>query len=135
MNVYPDTLPKALAKTIAPIYMISGDEPLQIMEAADQIRAACRKSGYTGTERHQVDNARTFDWQSLAMSGNTMSLFGDKKIIGLHIPSGKPGTEGAQVLKKWCESPPPDAVLLSQLVARKGGFRPARGLKRCIKPE
>lgn len=129
MNVYPDTLPKALTKSIAPVYMISGDEPLQIMEAVDQIRAACRKSGFTGTERYQVDNARSFDWQALAMSGNTMSLFGDKKIIGLHIPSGKPGTEGAKVLKKWCESPPQDSVLLITAGRPEGRFQTSAWFK------
>jgi len=116
VNVYPDTLPKALAKGIAPVYMISGDEPLQQMEAADQIRATCRAAGYTGTERYQVDNARSFDWQALTMSGNTMSLFGDKKIVGLHIPTGKPGTEGSKALKKWCEAPPEDTVGLKRLI-------------------
>lgn len=129
MNVYPDTLPKALKKGIAPVYMISGDEPLQMMEAADQIRAACRQAGFTGTERYQVDNARSFDWQALAMSGNTMSLFGDKKIVGLHIPSGKPGTEGAKALKKWCESPPEDTVLIITTGRPEGRFQTSAWFK------
>lgn len=112
MNVYPDTLAKALQQNIAPVYMITGDEPLQMMEAADQIRQACRQAGFTNSERFQVDNARSFDWQGLAMSGNTMSLFGDKKVVNLHLPNGKPGTEGAATLRSWCEAPPPDTVLL-----------------------
>jgi len=129
MNVYPDSLPKALAKSIAPVYMISGDEPLQQMEAADQIRAACRKAGFTGTERYQVDNARSFDWQALAMSGNTMSLFGDKKVVGLHIPSGKPGAEGSKALKKWSESPPEETVLLITTGRPEGRFQTSAWFK------
>jgi len=129
VNVYPDTLPKALAKGLAPVYMISGDEPLQLMEAADQIRAACRKAGFSGNERHQVDNARSFDWQALAMSGNTMSLFGDKKVVGLHIPSGKPGTEGSKALKKWCEAPPEDTVLLITTGRPEGRFQTSAWFK------
>lgn len=109
--------------------MISGDEPLQLMEGADQIRAACRKAGFSGTERYQVDNARSFDWQALAMSGNTMSLFGDKKIVGLHIPSGKPGTEGSKALKKWCESPPEDTVLLITTGRPEGRFQTSAWFK------
>ncbi len=112
MNVFPDTLPKALAKKISPIYLITGDEPLQMMEGADSVRAACREAGFTNSERYQVDNVRSFDWQGLQMSGNTLSLFGDKKVINLHLPNGKPGTEGANALKQWCESPPADTVLL-----------------------
>lgn len=109
--------------------MISGDEPLQMMEAADQIRVACREAGFSGTERYQVDNARSFDWQALAMSGNTMSLFGDKKIVGLHIPSGKPGTEGAKALKNWCESPPEDTVLLITTGRPEGRFQTSAWFK------
>ncbi len=129
VNVYTDTLPKALAKGLAPVYMISGDEPLQLMEAADLIRASARAAGFSGTERYQVDNARSFDWQALAMSGNTMSLFGDKKIVGLHIPTGKPGTEGANALKKWCESPPEDTILLITTGRPEGRFQTSAWFK------
>ncbi|OED43862.1 DNA polymerase III subunit delta [Chromatiales bacterium (ex Bugula neritina AB1)] len=112
MNVYPDNLTLALERKLLPVYLITGDEPLQMMEAADEIRAACRQAGYTDSERYQVDNARSFDWQALAMAGQTMSLFGDKKVINLHIPSGKPGTEGAASLKKWCEAANDDTILI-----------------------
>jgi len=123
VNVFPDTLPKALAKGISPVYMITGDEPLQMMEGADLIRAACREAGFSSSERYQVDNARSFDWQALQMSGNTMSLFGDKKIINLHLPNGKPGTEGANALKNWCSSPPDDTVLLMTGGKPEGRFQ------------
>ncbi len=76
------------------------------------IRAACREAGFNNSERYQVDNARSFDWQALQMSGNTLSLFGDRKIVNLHLPNGKPGTEGAAALRQWCDSPPDDTVLL-----------------------
>ncbi len=112
MNVYPDNLTQALSRKLAPVYMITGDEPLQMMEAADEIRAACRQAGFTDSERYQVDNARSFDWQALTMAGQTMSLFGDKKVINLHIPSGKPGVEGASSLKSWCEAVNSDTVLI-----------------------
>jgi len=118
VNVYPDTLQKALAKGVAPVYFVCGDEPLQVA-----IRAACHEHGFTNTERFQVDNARSFDWQGLAMSGNTMSLFGDKKVLRLHIPSGKPGTEGAASLKKWCEAPAEDTVLLITAGRPEGRFQ------------
>lgn len=129
MNVYPDNLTQALSRKLAPVYMICGDEPLQIMEAADQIRQACRDAGFVSSERYQVDNARSFDWQALAMSGNTMSLFGDKKVINLHMPLGKPGTEGANAFKKWCESPPPDTVLLITAGKPEGRFQTSAWFK------
>lgn len=129
MNVYPDNLAQALSRKLAPVYMICGDEPLQIMEAADQIRAACKAADFTNSERYQVDNARSFDWQALAMSGNTMSLFGDKKVINLHIPSGKPGTAGSAALKKWCETPPEDTILLITAGKPEGRFQTSAWFK------
>lgn len=103
--------------------MITGDEPLQMMESADLIRVACREAGFNSSERYQVDNARSFDWQALQMSGNTMSLFGDKKVINLHLPTGKPGTEGANVFKNWCNAPPEDTVLLITGSKPEGRFQ------------
>jgi DNA polymerase-3 subunit delta len=112
MNVYPDKLKQTLQRKLMPAYFFSGDEPLQMMEAADLVRSHCREAGYTESERFHVDNARSFDWQAFLMSGNSMSLFGDRKVVNLYLPSGKPGTEGASTLKKWCEAPPSDAVLI-----------------------
>ncbi len=129
MNVYPDKLAQALSHGLAPVYLITGDEPLQQMEAADQIRTACREAGFTDSERYQVDNARSFDWQALTMSGNSMSLFGDKKVINLHLPTGKPGTEGASALKRWCESVPPDVVLLITAGRPEGRFQSSAWFK------
>lgn len=123
MNIQPHKLGDALAKKLVPVYLIFGEEPLQVMEACDQVRAVCRQSGYEVTERFQVDNARSFNWDELLMSGNSMSLFGDKKIVDLHIPTGKPGNEGSALLKKWCESPPPDAVMLISTGKLDGRFR------------
>jgi len=85
---------------------------MQVMQAGDDVRAACRQAGFDVVERHQVDNARSFDWNALLMASNSMSLFGDRKIVDLHIPNCKPGNEGSAALKKWCDRPPEDTVLL-----------------------
>lgn len=129
MNVYPDKLKQTLERKVMPVYFFSGDEPLQLMEAADLVRSVCKQAGFAETERFHVDNARSFDWQAFAMSGNSMSLFGDKKVVNLHIPSGKPGTEGAAALKKWCESPPDDAVLVIISGKPEGRFQTSAWFK------
>ena len=53
-----------------------------------------------------------FDWSALAMSGNSLSLFGARRILELRIPSGKPGTEGAEAIKRYVADLPPDTVTL-----------------------
>jgi DNA polymerase-3 subunit delta len=81
------------------LYVLSGDEPLLLMEAMDQLRAAVKKIGYT--EREILMHERYFDWGQLLSAGQTMSLFGDKRWLELRIPSGKPGRDGAEALKQF----------------------------------
>ena len=87
------------ASAIAPLYIFSGDEPLLMMEAMDQLRAIAKKLGYT--EREVLLQERGFDWSALMSAGQTMSLFGDKRWVELRIPTGKPGRDGAEALKQF----------------------------------
>jgi DNA polymerase III subunit delta len=85
--------------TLLPLYIFSGDEPLLMMEAMDQLRAIAKKQSYT--EREVLLQERGFDWSALLSSGQTMSLFGDKRWLELRIPTGKPGRDGADALKEF----------------------------------
>ena len=82
-----------------PLYIFSGDEPLLMMEAMDQLRAVAKKQSYT--EREVLLQERGFDWSALLSAGQTMSLFGDKRWLELRIPTGKPGRDGADALKQF----------------------------------
>jgi len=97
-------------KQLAPVYFITGDEPLQQGEVADAIRLAAKKSGYTTREVFSVETG--FEWGELALSADSMSLFADKKLIDLRIPSGKPGADGAKALIDYCQRLPEDNLLL-----------------------
>ncbi len=92
---------KSLASggTMLPLYIFSGDEPLLMMEAMDQLRLAAKKQNYT--EREVLLQERGFDWSALLNAGQTMSLFGDKRWVELRIPTGKPGRDGADALKQF----------------------------------
>lgn len=82
-----------------PLYVFSGDEPLLMMEAVDQLRHAAKKLGFT--EREVLLQERGFDWSALMSAGQTLSLFGDKRWVELRIPTGKPGRDGAETLKQF----------------------------------
>jgi DNA polymerase-3 subunit delta len=82
-----------------PLYVFSGDEPLLMMEAMDQLRITAKKLGFT--EREVLLQERGFDWSALLSAGQTMSLFGDKRWVELRIPTGKPGRDGADALKQF----------------------------------
>ena len=110
MNVRPDQLPAVLEKELHTVYLISGDEPLQVMEATDRIRAACKQQGYDEREVFDVD--AKFDWQQLKDEASSLSLFSSRRILDVRIPSGKPGRDGGQALKEFASNPPEDTILL-----------------------
>jgi len=113
MRLRFDQLANHLKATLAPAYLLSGDEPLQMNEGADAIRAAARAAGY-GSRRVLEADAH-FDWRQLTHEAENLSLFADRKVVDLRIPTGKPGREGSTALAAWCQDPPPDTLLLVTL--------------------
>lgn len=102
-----------LERELRPLYVLYGDDPLLVIEAADAIRARSRQQGYT--EREVLTVLPQFDWGTLLAAGGNMSLFGDKKLIDLRIPTGKPGKEGSAALQQWCQNLSMDNLLLITL--------------------
>lgn len=98
------------AGELAPVYLLAGAEHLLVIEAADALRARARELGYS--ERVVFDVETHFDWNQLADSGRSMSLFASRKLVDLRLPTGRPGKDGSAALVAWCEDPPPDTVLL-----------------------
>ena len=94
-----------LQKGLKPLYTIHGDEPLLAQEAADAIRAAARAQGHTERSSYTVAGAH-FDWSAVLAAGGSLSLFADKQIVEIRIPSGKPGKDGSVALQQLAESAP-----------------------------
>jgi DNA polymerase-3 subunit delta len=114
MQVRADQIAQHLAKGLAPLYTVWGDEPLLAQEAGDAIRAAARAAGCTERQVHTVAGAH-FDWSSLLGASQALSLFADRQLIEIRIPSGKPGKDGSEALQKYCESLGDEVVTLVQL--------------------
>jgi len=110
MQLKPEQLDAHLGKTLAPVYFISGDEPLRVMEAADAVRAAARLQAYD--ERDVLTVQPGFDWNSLLAEAGNLSLFAQRRLIDLRLPGGKPGEAGARVLREFASRPPEDTLLL-----------------------
>ena len=102
-----------LERELRPLYVVYGDEPLLVIEAADAIRAKSRQQGYS--EREVLTVLPHFDWGQLLAAGGNMSLFGDKKLIDLRVPTGKVGKEGSAALQQWCQNLSLDNLLLITL--------------------
>ena len=110
MKVRPDQLAQQLEKKLAPVYLISGDEPLQVMEATDLVRTKARALGFT--ERTVLDVDKDFDWSQLTAEANSLSLFAEQRILELRIPTGKPGKPGGAALVEYAARPADDTVLI-----------------------
>lgn len=106
----PEQLGQALSKHIAPIYLVSGDELLLVQEACDAIRQAARNAGFSERELYHCD--ANFEWGQVLTAANSLSLFADKKIIELRLPTGKPGDKGGKILLEYAQSPASDNLLL-----------------------
>ena len=114
MQVRADQLSAHLQKGVRPLYTVWGDEPLLAQEAGDAVRAAARAAGCTERQVHTVAGAH-FDWSGLLGASMAMSLFADRQLIEIRIPSGKPGKDGAEALQRYCQAPSDGVVTLVQL--------------------
>ncbi len=94
-----------LQRGLKPLYTVHTDEALLAQEALDAIRAAARAEGYTERTVHVVQGAH-FNRSEVLAAGQSMSLFGDRQMVEVRIPSGKPGKEGSVALQRLAEMAP-----------------------------
>src|SRR5665811_154911 len=118
MQLAPNQLPSHLQMGLKSLYTLHGDEPLLVQEAADAIRAAARTQGYTERTVHTVAGAH-FDWSEVLASGGSLSLFADKQIVEIRIPSGKPGKDGSVALQQLAERAQGDDATLTLVMLPK----------------
>jgi DNA polymerase III subunit delta len=102
MQLNPNQLGAHLQKGLKSLYTLHGDEPLLIQEALDAIRGVARAQGFTERTSHTVAGAH-FDWSEVLAAGGSLSLFADKQIVELRIPTGKPGKDGSAALQHLAE--------------------------------
>ena len=110
MKISGDNLAASLARQLQTIYLVSGDEPLLVNEAADAIRATARKQGFEERELHVVE--RGFDWQGLIANSRSMSLFAQRKIVEIRMANAAPGEQGADAIVELAGEPSPDTLVL-----------------------
>lgn len=112
MQVRAEQITEHLRLGLKPVYLISGDEPLQVMEVADAVRTAAKQQGFSEREVLNVD--AQFDWSVLLAAGEALSLFSEQKLLDLRLNSCKIGAAGSKAMQHYLAHPPSDKVLLIQ---------------------
>jgi DNA polymerase-3 subunit delta len=110
MQVYPNRFSVSASAALKPFYLIFGDEPQQKLECIEQIRQAAQGQGFDERQSLLVDSQ--FSWDSLIEATQTLSLFSDRQMIELELPTGKPGAEGSKVLSLLAQQLSPDVLLV-----------------------
>lgn len=96
MKISANQLNAHVKKSLLPCYLVTGDEPLLVQEALDALRAAARQDGFESRELHVATTG--FDWDELGRAAGNLSLFAEKRIIELRLPTGKPGVKGGKAI-------------------------------------
>ena len=110
MKLSAGQLQSALKKSLLPCYLVTGDEPLLAQEALDAIRAGARQRGFGAREVHVATAG--FDWGELAAAAGSLSLFAEKRIIELRLPTGKPGRDGSAAIVDLMQRTGDDLLIL-----------------------
>jgi len=115
MQIAAAQLASQLQRGLRPLYTVHGDDPLLVQEACDAIRAAARAAGHTERSVHTLTGAHA-DWSAVLASGASLSLFADKQLVEVRVPSGKPGKDGSVALQRLAESAAGNDAVLNLVV-------------------
>ena len=126
MNLPPAQLHEHLQRGLKSLYTLHGDEPLLVQESADALRRAARQQGFTERTVHTAQGAH-FDWSAVLASGSELSLFADKQIIEIRIPTGKPGKDGSICLQQIAERSQGNTDTLTLVILPKLDSMTAKG--------
>ncbi len=110
MQIHADQLTRQLERGLTPLYLVSGDEPLQVEECGDAIRRRAEAGGCSERSVFTVESG--FDWDGLRTASQSLSLFAERRLIELRLPTGRPGEAGAALLTELAEHASADIVLL-----------------------
>jgi DNA polymerase III subunit delta len=110
VKIAANQLSAQLRSTLLPCYLVSGDEPLLVQEASDAIRARARELGMASRELYVADPR--FDWDELQSSAGNLSLFAERRIIELRLPTGKPGRRGGEAIAALVAQAGPELLLV-----------------------
>ena len=113
MQIRFSQLKNHINKSSTMVLMVSGDEPYQHMRAVDMYRKYSKEAGFAERKIFTVETG--FDWSELEAVKNNLSLFAERTLIDLRIPTGKPGAAGSKAIVNFVQHMHEDIALLIQV--------------------
>ena len=110
MKIPANNLSQNLKNSLLRCYLVTGDEPLLVQEALDLIRQKARSEGFGSRDLHVA--ATGFDWGEFLASAGNLSLFAEKRIIELQLPTGKPGRQGSAAIVEMIGQTDDDLIFI-----------------------
>ena len=98
----------------APIYLVSGDEPLLVEEACASIVAAAEANGFSDRKRFDLAVDGSLE-EALADAAN-LSLFASKRMLDIRLPAKGLDRKGSDTIRRYLGSPPPSTMVLCRAV-------------------
>ena len=102
------------AARFAPIYLVSGDEPLLVEEACASIVAAAEANGFSDRKRFDLAVDGSLE-EALAGAAN-LSLFASRRMLDIRLPAKGLDRKGSDTIRRYLGSPPPSTMLLCRAV-------------------
>ena len=109
MKIKLEQLKQQLQQRLEPVYIVTGDEPLLVDETCRYVNKIAKQQGFN--ERQLIQATAKFNWHELLYSQQALSLFSEKCILELHLPSGQPGKVGSASLLEYAHNPPAEKLL------------------------
>jgi len=111
MKLTLENLRPQLQQRLLPAYLVSGDDPLRVGEAADLIRARARTAGFAERAVFFIERAGSI-WDEALQSAQSLSLFSSRRTLEIRLPSGKAGVAGGVALQRLVAAAGEDLLLL-----------------------
>ncbi|MDV6315482.1 DNA polymerase III subunit delta [Idiomarina sp. HP20-50] len=109
-TLYPEKLEPYLQQTgTPPVLLVFGDDLLLRNDALTVIR---KHLAGNDLERVHWLQSKDFDWQQLSSGEQSMSLFGNLRLIELELPENKPGRDGSAALTEYAQNQTENEVLV-----------------------
>lgn len=130
MQLKSQQLASHLKSSLSSSYLLHGAETVLVEDSLGMVRSTSQGQGYG--ERLVYSMETGFDWSGFASEFDSLSLFSEKKLIELRMPSSRPGAKGAEIIGNIAAQPHADTILVVICGKLEAGVKNSKWVKQII---